>query len=102
MYDPLTSTYALSCPHGRAARIPLSAFRTLERLPGAAHPAVYRILFACGCGGEHPGLIAHDDLDWAHLGTAGDRTFRNFMTAHDDPIATELADLAVGHIGAGE
>jgi hypothetical protein len=102
MYDPLTSTYAFSCPHGRAASIPLSAFRTLERLPGAAHPAVYRILFACGCGGEHPGLIAHDDLDWAHLGTTGDRTFRNFMTAHDDPIATELADLAVGHIGAGE
>ncbi len=102
MYDPLTSTYAFSCPHDRAARIPLSAFRTLERLPGAAHPAVYRILFACGCGREHPGLLTHDDLDWAHLGATSDRTFRNFMTAHDDPIATELADLAVGHIGAGE
>jgi hypothetical protein len=101
MYDPLTSTYAFSCPHGRAARIPLSAFRRLERLPGAVHPAVYRIQFACGCGGEHAGLIAHDDLDWAHLGATYDRTFRNVMTARDDPVATELADLAVGHIAAG-
>jgi len=102
MYDPLTSTYSFSCPHGRGAQVPLSAFRTLERLPGAAHPAVYRIQFACWCGGEHPGLIAHDDLDWAHLGTTIDRTFRNLMTAHDDPIAAELVDLSAGRIGAGE
>ena len=102
MYDPLTSTYSFSCPHRQVARIRLSAFRTLERLPGAAHPAVYRVQFACGCGGDHPGLIAHDDLDWAHLGTTIDLTFRNLMTAHDDPIAAELTDLAVGRIGAGE
>jgi hypothetical protein len=102
MYDPLTSTYTFSCPHGRAARVPLSAFRTLERLPGAAHPAVYRIEFVCGCGDEHPGLIAHDDLDWAHLGTMIDRSFRNLMTSHDDPVAAELTDLAAGRIGAGE
>jgi hypothetical protein len=31
-----------------------------------------------------------------------DRTFRNLMTARDDPIATELADLAAVRIGAGE
>ena len=47
MYDPLTSTYSFSCPHGHEAHVRLSAFRTLERLPGAAHPAVYRIQFAC-------------------------------------------------------
>lgn len=102
MYDPLTSTYSFSCPHDSRVRVPLSAFRTLDRLPGAVHPAVYRIQFACGCGGEHPGLIAHDDLDWAHLGTTIDRTFRNLMTAHDDPIATELVDLSAGRIRAGE
>ena len=102
MYDPLTSTYGFSCPQRQVVRIRLSAFRTLERLPGAAHPAVYRVQFACGCGGEHPGLISHDDLDWAHLGTTIDLTFRNLMTAHDDPIAAELTDLAVGRIGAGE
>jgi len=82
--------------------VPLSAFRTLERLPGAAHPALWRIQFACGCGDEHAGLIAHADLDWAHLGTTIDRTFRNLMTAHDDPIAAELVDLSAGRIGAGE
>ena len=65
-------------------------------------PAVYRIQFACGCGGEHSGLIAHDELDWAHLGTGIDRTFRNLMTAHDDSIAAALADIAAGRIGAGE
>lgn len=102
MYEALTSTYEFACPHGHEARVPLSAFRTLERLPGAAHPAVYRIEFACSCGDEHPGLITHDDLDWAHLGTTGGRTFRNLMTAHDDPIAVELAELAAGRIGAGE
>ena len=101
MYDPLTSTYSFSCPHGRHAHVRLSAFRTLERLPGAAHPAVYRVQFVCGCGDEHAGLIAHDDLDWAHLGTTIDLTFRNLMTAHDDPIAAELTDLAAGRIGAG-
>jgi hypothetical protein len=80
----------------------LSAFRTLDRLPGAAHPAVYRIQFACRCGDEHAGLIAHDDLDWAPLGATSERTFRNLMTAHDDPIARELVDLSAGRIGAGE
>jgi len=102
MYDPLTSTYSFSCPHGREARVPLSAFRVLERLPGAVHPAVYRVLFACRCGDQHPGLVSHDDLDWAPLGTATDWTFRNLMTSRDDSLAVELADLAAGRIGAGE
>jgi hypothetical protein len=102
MYDPLTSTYSFSCPNRREAQVPLSAFRVIERLPGAAHPAVYRIQFVCWCGGEHAGLIAHDDLDWAHLGTTSDLTFRNLMTSHDDPLATELADICAVHIGAGE
>ena len=57
MYDALTSTYSFACPHGRPARVRLSSFRALERLPGAAHPAVYRILFACWCGEQHPGLV---------------------------------------------
>lgn len=62
MYDPLTSTYSFPCPHGRDAKVPLSAFRLLERLPGAAHPAVYSVLFACRCGHDHPGLVSHDEL----------------------------------------
>ena len=102
MYDPLTSTYSFACPHGRAARVPLSSFRRLERLPGAAHPAVYRVLFDCGCGEDHLGLVSHDDLDWAPLGAATEISYRNLMTDHDDSLATELTDLAAARIRAGE
>ncbi|MGH3132269.1 MAG: hypothetical protein ACRDNY_00745 [Gaiellaceae bacterium] len=102
MYDPLTTTYSFPCPHGSDAKVPLSAFRLLERLPGAAHPAVYHVLFACRCGDDHPGLLSHDELDWAPLGTTTDTTFRNLQTAHDDSLAGELVDLAATRIGAGE
>jgi hypothetical protein len=102
VYDALTSTYSFACPHGREARVSLSAFRALERLPGAAHPAVYQILFACRCGEEHPGLVAHDELDWAPLGATATGTFRNLLTSHDDLLAGELSDLAAVRIGAGE
>jgi len=102
MYDPLTSTYSFACPRGPVANVPLSAFRFLERLPAAAHPALYRVLFECRCGREHVGLVSHDDLDWAPLGTASSVTFRNLLTSHDDSLATELADLAASRIRAGE
>jgi hypothetical protein len=102
VYDPLTTTYSFSCPHGRDARVPLSAFRLLERLPGAAHPAVYRVLFACRCGDEHPGLVSHDELDWAPLGAVTEWTFRNLMTAHDDSLAAELTGVAAARIGSGK
>jgi hypothetical protein len=36
----------------------LSDFRVLERIPGAAHPAVFSVRFACPCGGDHLGLVA--------------------------------------------
>jgi hypothetical protein len=102
MYDALTSTYSFSCPFGRASRVPLSSFRLLQRLPGPAHPAVYRVVYACGCGGEHDGLVSHDDLDWAPLGASLTGTFRNLMTSHDDSLAFELVDAAAARIGAGE
>jgi hypothetical protein len=102
VYDPLTSRYSFACPHGREASVPLSSFRLLEQLPGPEHPAVYRVVFACACGDEHPGLVPHDDLDWAPLGGATDATFRNVMTSHDDSLAAELLALAAARIGAGE
>src|SRR4051812_27237975 len=101
MYDALTSRYTFSCPVRGETRVPLSAFRAIERLPGAAHPAVYRVTFGCGCGHEHDGLVAHDDLDWAPLGLA-DGTFLNLMTARREDVASELGDLAARHIQAGE
>lgn len=102
VYDALTSTYALSCPHHGHTRLPLSSFRTLDRLPGASHPAVFRVSFACSCGDEHPGLVSHHDLDVAPLGLGLGGTFRNLMTARDDPLETELATVAASRIGAGE
>ena len=101
MYDGLTTRYTFSCPGGGEARVRLSAFRHLERLPGAAHPAVFRVLFACACGRDHLGLVSHDELDWAPLGLQGG-VFLNLMTARLDRVSVELADLAARRIQAGE
>jgi len=101
MYDGLTTRYTFACPVRGKARIGFSSFRELERLPGAAHPAVFRVRFACPCGGEHPGLVAHDELDWAPLGLE-DGVFLNLMTSQLDEVSRELADLAARRIQAGE
>ena len=81
--------------------MPLSAFHSIEELPGAAHPAVFRVRFDCGCGEEHDGLLTHDDLDWAPLGF-GTGEFLNLMTSRLEPVAAELGDLAAARIKAGE
>src|ERR687887_2778275 len=102
MYDRLTTRYTFACPRHRETRIPLSRSRRLERLSGAAHPAVFRVEFECGCGAEHPGLITHDELDWAPLGLGAGGSFLNLMTARLDALERELAELAAARIGAGE
>src|SRR5207237_725618 len=61
-------------------RAALSRFRRLERLPGAAHPAVFGVRFECGCGDEHPGLVTHEELDWTPLGLGAGGSFLNLMT----------------------
>jgi hypothetical protein len=101
MYDVFTSRYAFSCPERGEARVALSAFRRIEQLGGAAHPAVFEVSFDCSCGGRHPGLVSHDELDWAPLGLQ-DGVFLNLMTAKLDPLEDELADLAARRIRAGE
>jgi hypothetical protein len=101
MYDPLRTRYVLSCPSLGETGVTLSSFRRVERLPGAAHPAVFAITFACPCGAEHPGLVAHDDLDWAPLGLdAG--SFVDLMTDRVGDVGDELGELAAGRIRAGE
>src|SRR3954454_10475721 len=102
MYDALTTNYTFACPVHGSARVRLSRFRRLEQLPGPHHPAVYRVEFACGCGAEHPGLVTHDDLDWAPLGLGEELTFFNLMTSHADALVDELTDLAATRIRAGE
>ena len=101
MYDALTSRYTFSCPRQGSSRVALSAFRTLEPLPGTAHPVVYCVRFACPCGDEHDGLVSHDELDWAPLGLEGG-VFLNLLTSKVEPVADELGDRAATRIKAGE
>lgn len=101
MYDPITGRYAFACPRRGETHVPLSAFRSIEELPGAAHPAVFRVRFDCDCGEEHDGLVTHEDLDWAPLGLeVGD--FLNLMTARLEPAGDELCELAAVRIRSGE
>jgi hypothetical protein len=101
MYDALTSRYTFPCPGGGETRVALSDFRELSRLPGTAHPAVYRVRFACLCGEEHLGLVSHDELDWAPLGLAAG-SFLNLMTSRVEEVADELSDLAARRILGGD
>src|SRR5919106_1484151 len=101
MYDALTGRYTFACPSRGETSVRLSAFRLLDRLPGAVHPAVYRVSFACPCGDEHAGLVAHDELDWAPLGLQ-QGSFLNLMTSRIEAVAAELGDLAARRIQAGE
>jgi predicted RNA-binding Zn-ribbon protein involved in translation (DUF1610 family) len=101
MYDTFTTTYTFSCPNRGETRVRLSGFRRLEQLPGASHPAVYRVEFACPCGEDHPGLVSHVELDWAPLGLV-EGTFVNLMTATTDAVSSELGDLAARRIQSGE
>src|SRR5262245_16976199 len=100
--DALTGTFRLPCPSRGTCRVRLSAFREIERLPGPAHPAVFRVAFACSCGDVHVALVGHGALDWAPLGLDETQTFVNLMTSRHDHLASELASLATGHIHRGE
>jgi len=101
MYDPFTSRYAFACPTRGETHVLLSGFRSIEQLPGAAHPAVFRVRFDCACGEEHDGLVTHDDLDWAPLGL-GAGEFLNLMTARLEPAGGELGELAAERIRNGD
>jgi hypothetical protein len=102
MYDALRTSYTMSCPTHGETHVRLSRFRRLQELPGPHHPAVYRVEFACGCGGEHPGLVTHDELDLAPLGLGQETTFLNLMTSRTESVCGELGELAAARIKAGE
>src|SRR4029078_222384 len=97
----LTGLYTFACPVRGEVRLPLSAFRIIDRLPRAPDPAFYKITFSCDCGDEHEGLVAHDDLDWAPL-AGGDVSFVNLMTSKLESAAAELLELAATQIRVGE
>ena len=97
----LTTQYTFACPSRGETSVPLSNFRRLERLEGTGHPVVYRVRFDCPCGEEHPGLVSHDELDWAPLGFhAG--LFLNLLTARVEEVGAELGDASCRRIEAGE
>jgi predicted RNA-binding Zn-ribbon protein involved in translation (DUF1610 family) len=102
MYDALTTSYTFNCPLHGETHVRLSRFRRLEQLPGAQHPAVFRVEFECGCGGDHPGLVTHEDLDWAPLGLHDDTQYVNLMTSRVEALGAELGELAASRIKAGE
>jgi hypothetical protein len=103
MYDALSTRYTFPCPAHGEARVRLHDFRELDRLPGAAHPAVFRVRYVCACGDDHLGLVSHDELDWAPLGLqSGSGMFLNLMTDRLEPLQEEFGDIAARRIGAGE
>ena len=102
MYDTLTTSYTFNCPIHGETHVRLSRFRRLEQLPGAQHPAVFRVEFECGCGKDHPGLVTHEDLDWTPLGLDDDTRYVNLMTSRVEALGTEFGDLAASRIKAGE
>ena len=102
MYDTLTTSYTFNCPMHGETQVRLSRFRRLEQLPGAQHPAVFRVEFECGCGQDHPGLVTHEDLDWAPLGLHDDTQYVNLMTSRVEALGGELGELAASRIKAGE
>ena len=101
MFDALTTRYTFPCPTRGEASVRLSSFRELEQLPGAAHPAVFRVRFACACGEDHLGLVSHDELDWAPLGLR-EGVFLNLMTARVERLDAEFGDLVARRIQSGE
>jgi hypothetical protein len=102
MYDTLTTSYTFNCPIHGETHVRLSRFRRLEQLPGAQHPAVFRVEFECGCGEDHPGLVTHEDLDWSPLGLHDDTQYVNLMTSRVETVAGEFGELAASRIKAGE
>jgi hypothetical protein len=104
MYDLLRASYRFHCPaapEGVLRSVPLSSFRSIERLAGAAHPAVFRVAYRCGCGEEHVGLVSHDELDYRPIGAGEELEFTNLLTGRAEPIGNELLELAGAQVRQG-
>ncbi len=86
MYDTLTTPTRSPAPCTARRTCGSRASAGSRSCRARTHPAVYRVEFACGCGHEHPGLVTHDDLDWAPLGVQDETTFVNLMTSRVEPI----------------
>jgi hypothetical protein len=96
VYDLLRNRFRVTCPNAeRELDRPLSAFRAIERLPGANHPAVYHVTYRCSiCGGDHPTLISEHDLDCAPVAPRDEVPFVNVLTGSVQDAADDVAELA--------
>lgn len=105
MWDALRHSYRFRCPEGAAERgpVPLSSFRSVERLSGPAHPAVFQIVHLCAvCGGEHAALAPHDELDHAPLAASVEIAFWNPMTGRiEGDLGHELNQAAADQLRRG-
>jgi hypothetical protein len=104
MYDVLRASYRFHCPadpSGSRRTVPLSRFRSIERLQGAAHPAVFRIGYRCDCGQDHVGLVSHDDLDYRPIGGSSELEFRNLLTGRLESVGSEMLEIAGAHVKRG-
>ena len=106
MYDVLRASYRFHCPSGPRARgvaVRLSQFRRVERLDGPAHPAVYRVVWACGgCGQDHLGLGTHDELDYAPFVPSAPGGFWDPLTGRiGGSLGDELAQAAADRLRRG-
>src|SRR3990170_1757006 len=101
MYDGLTARYTFPCPTREEARIRLSSFRTLERLPGAAHPAVYGVRFSCNCGEVHSGLVSQEHVDVPFYSDREVEVIEHvFARGGEEQVAALADELASGEYGA--
>lgn len=102
MFDQLRNRYSLRCPAtDETAWVPVSAFRRVRRLRGATAPAVFRVTFQCGCGGQHEALVAHDRLDWEPIGVDSTQTFVDIVSGRRELLASELLEQASLHLRRG-
>jgi hypothetical protein len=105
MWDALSRRFAFRCPVGTVERgpVPLSAFLSVERLSGPAHPAVFQVHYGCAiCGGEHAALAPHDELDHAPLAGSSSVAFWDPMTGRiGGDLGHELAQDAADHLRRG-
>jgi len=71
-FDAISGGWDAVCSEsGSHGVLRLSAFRRLERLPGAARPPAHLVTYRChdGCGGHHTVLMSGEELDWRPIST---------------------------------
>jgi hypothetical protein len=106
MWDALRHSFTFRCPVETVDHVPvpLSSFLSVERLSGPVHPAVFQVVYACTlCGGEHPALAPHDELDHAPLAGTLAVSFWDPMTGRiAGDLGYELAQAAADRLRRGQ